>query len=113
VRWALSAGARGGGGLPAFLLSSFFALCDFFEIEIEIEIFWSDFSKYLFGVFELLVQRNGQNADKNKSKGKNDRDFFLFSQLFWQKVFDMEFPQNTVYGVFELPFLRNTQNVTN
>jgi hypothetical protein len=34
------------------------------------EIFRSDFRKYVCGVFELLMQRNGQKRDKKKSKGK-------------------------------------------
>jgi hypothetical protein len=28
------------------------------------EIFWSDFRKYFYGVFGLLMQRNGQKRDK-------------------------------------------------
>jgi hypothetical protein len=31
------------------------------------------------------------------------------SQLFWQTVFDMDFPQKAICGVFELPLLRNAQ----
>jgi hypothetical protein len=43
--------------------------------------------------------------------GKDDRKKFFFSQLFRPKVFDMEFPKKffMVYGVFELPLLRNAQ----
>jgi hypothetical protein len=52
-----------------------------------------------------LIQSNGQKRDK-KSKEKNDRNF---PQLFWQKVFDMDFPQKVFTGAFELPLLRNAQ----
>jgi hypothetical protein len=41
---------------------------------------------------------------REKTTGKN-----FFSQLFRPKVFDMDFSQNVLYGVFELPLLRNTQ----
>jgi hypothetical protein len=41
-----------------------------------IEIFWSDFRKYFGGVFELLMQRNGQKRDKQKSKEKTTGKFF-------------------------------------
>jgi hypothetical protein len=58
------------------------------------------------GVFELLVQRNGQKRDK---KNRRKKTTGLVSQLFWQKVFDMDFPQKVFDGVFELPWLRNTK----
>jgi hypothetical protein len=66
-------------------------------------IFRSDFRKYLYGVFGFLMQRNGQKRDKKKSMGKYDRKKVLFSQLFRPKAFDINFPQNVFYGVFELP----------
>jgi hypothetical protein len=40
--------------------------------------------------------------------GKDDRKKQK-PQLFRPKVFDMDFPQNVFYGVFELPLLRNAQ----
>jgi hypothetical protein len=55
------------------------------------EIFRSDFRKYVFGVFGLLMQRNGQKRDKRKSMGKDDRipvsdrKKVFFSQLFSAK----------------------------
>jgi hypothetical protein len=51
------------------------------------EIFRSDFRKYLYGVFGLLMQRNGQKRDKKKSMGKDDRKKVFFSQLFPAKSF--------------------------
>jgi hypothetical protein len=50
------------------------------------EIFRSGFGKYLYGVFELVMQRNGQKRDLEKSKEKNDRE----------KVFDMDFSQKVL-----------------
>jgi hypothetical protein len=58
--------------LPTYLFLRFF------------EIFRSDFRKYLYGVFGILMQRNGQKRDK-KSMGKDGRFFFCFPQLFLQK----------------------------
>jgi hypothetical protein len=72
-------------------------------------IFRSDFRKYFYGVFGLLMQRNGQKRDKKKSMGKDDRKKVFFCQLFRPEVFDMDFPQKVFCGVFELPLLRNTQ----
>jgi hypothetical protein len=40
------------------------------------EVLRSDFRKYFYGVFGLLVQRNGQKRDKKKSAGKYERIFF-------------------------------------
>jgi hypothetical protein len=51
------------------------------------EIFWSDFRQYFYGVFGLLVQRNGQKRDKKKSMGKDDRKKVFFPQLFSAKSF--------------------------
>jgi hypothetical protein len=73
------------------------------------EIFRSDFRKYLYGVFGLLMQRNGQKRDKTKVDGKRRQEKSFFSQLFRPKVFDMYFPKKVFYGVFELPLLRNAQ----
>jgi hypothetical protein len=73
-------------------------------------IFGSDFGKYFFGVFGLLMQRNGQKRDKNKSMGKDDRKKVFFSQLFRPKVFDMDFPQKVFYSAFELLLLRTHKN---
>jgi hypothetical protein len=55
------------------------------------------------------LQRNGQKRDKTKLMGKDDRKKVFCSQLFRPKAFDMDFPQNVFYGVFELPLLRNAQ----
>jgi hypothetical protein len=41
--------------------------------------------------------------------GKDDRKKVFFPQLFRPKVFDMDFPQEALCGVFELPLLRNAQ----
>jgi hypothetical protein len=59
----------------------------------------SGFEIYLYGVFGLLMQRNGQKRDKTKSMGKDERKKVFFSQLFRPKVFDMDFPQK-VFVVF-------------
>jgi hypothetical protein len=47
----------------------------------------SDFRKYFYGIFGLLMQRNGQKRDKKKSMGKDDRKKVFFSQLFSAKSF--------------------------
>jgi hypothetical protein len=62
-----------------------------------------------YGVFGLLMQRNGQKRYKKKSMGKDGRKKVLFSQLFRPKVFDMDFSQKVFNGVFELPLMRNAQ----
>jgi hypothetical protein len=50
----------------------------------------------MYGVFELLIQRNGQKkSDKRTRKKPQENSFFLFEQSFC--------------GVFELPLLRNAQ----
>jgi hypothetical protein len=49
------------------------------------EIFRSDFQKYLYGVFGLPMQRNGQKRYKKKSMGKDGRKKVFFSQLFRPK----------------------------
>jgi hypothetical protein len=69
------------------------------------EIFRSDFRKYVYGAFGLLMQRNGKKRDK-KIDGKIRQDFFS-SQLFRPKGFDMDFPQTNIFGVFELPLHTN------
>jgi hypothetical protein len=67
------------------------------------EIFRSDFRKYFYGVFGLLMQRNGQKRDKKnrweKMKGKK----FFFSQLFRPKVFDMDFPKKFFMELLNSP----------
>jgi hypothetical protein len=73
------------------------------------EIFRSDFRKCFYGVFGLLMQRNGQKGDKTKSMGKDDRISFFSLNFFRPKVFDMYFPKKVFYGAFELPLLRNAQ----
>jgi hypothetical protein len=52
------------------------------------EIFRSDFRKYFYGVFGLLMQRNGQKRYKTKSMGKDGRgkknlNFFGQKLLTW------------------------------
>ena len=73
------------------------------------EIFRSDLKKYFYGVFGLLMQRNGQKCDKKnrweKTKGKK----FFSLNFFGQKFLTCTFPQKVFYGVFELPLLRNAQ----
>jgi hypothetical protein len=49
------------------------------------------------------MQRNSQKRDLKNRRKKNDIKQALFSRLFWQKVFDMDFPQKVFWGVFELP----------
>jgi hypothetical protein len=72
------------------------------------EIFRSDFRKYLYGVFGLLMQRNGQKRDKTnrweKTKGKS----FFFLNCFGQKFLTW-ISQKVFYGAFQLPLLRNAQ----
>jgi hypothetical protein len=46
--------------------------------------FWSVFFEYFHGVFELLMQRNGQKRDKKKPTEKRHAIFF-FSALFLAK----------------------------
>jgi hypothetical protein len=72
------------------------------------EIFWSDFRKHFMVFLGSSCRETAKNAIKNKSMGKDDRKKKK-SQLFRPKVFDMDFPQNVFYGVFELPLLRNAQ----
>jgi hypothetical protein len=48
--------------------------------------------------------RETANKRDKQIEEKNDMEK-EFSQLFWQKVFDMDFPPK----VFELPLLRNAQ----
>jgi hypothetical protein len=72
------------------------------------EIFRSDFRKYFYGVFGLLLQRNGQKRDK-KNRWENMTGGKKISQLFRPKVFDMDLPQKVCFGVFELLLLRNAQ----
>jgi hypothetical protein len=76
------------------------------------EIFRSDFRKYFYGVFGLLRQRNGQKTRLKKIGGRREKSTgkkFFSPQLFWPKVFDMDFPKKVFNGVFELPLLRNAQ----
>jgi hypothetical protein len=62
------------------------------------EILRSGFRKYLYGVFGLLMQRNGQKRNK-RNDGKDDRKKVFFPQLFRPKASDMDFPQK-VFVVF-------------
>jgi hypothetical protein len=63
------------GYLPTYLFLRFF------------EIFRSDFRKYFYGVFGLLMQRNGQKRDKNFSMGKDERKKVFFFSTFSAKSF--------------------------
>jgi hypothetical protein len=49
-------------------------------------IFRSDFRKYFYGVFGLLMQRNGQKRDK-KVDGKRRQEKDFFSSTFSAKSF--------------------------
>jgi hypothetical protein len=51
------------------------------------EIFRSDFRKNVYGVFGLLMQRNGQKRDKIKSTGKYERKKVFFSLNFFGQKF--------------------------
>jgi hypothetical protein len=82
--------------LPTYLFLRFF------------EIFRSDFRKYFYGVFGLLMLRNGQKRDSFLSMGKDDRIFFSLN-FFGQKFLTWISPQKVFNGVFELPLLRNAQ----
>jgi hypothetical protein len=74
-----------------------------------LEIFRSDFRKIVFWCFWAP---HAEKRQKHRSflalKGNDDRKKG-FSQLFWPKVFDMDFPQKSFYDVFEPPLLRNAQ----
>jgi hypothetical protein len=37
------------------------------------------------------------------------KGIFFLPSIFLQRVFDMDFPKKALYGVFELPLLRNAQ----
>jgi hypothetical protein len=74
----LAQGAPKGGEkttyLPTYLFLRFF------------EIFRSDFRKYFYGDFGLLMQRNGQKRDK-KMMGKDNRKKVFFLSTFSAKSF--------------------------
>jgi hypothetical protein len=53
-------------------------------------------------------RETAKNAIKIISMGKDERKKEN-PQLFRPKVFDIDFPQKVVYGVFELPLFRNAQ----
>jgi hypothetical protein len=63
------------------------------------EIFRLDLRNFFYGVFGLLMQRNGQKRDKKKSMGKDERRKVFFPSTFRPKVFDMYFPQKVFNGV--------------
>jgi hypothetical protein len=73
------------------------------------KIFRSDFRKYFNGVFEFLMQRNGQKRDK-KTKRKTTGNKF-FSSTFGKKLLTRTSPKKLfmVFLNFELPVLRNAQ----
>jgi hypothetical protein len=60
-------------------------------------IFRSDFRKYFYGVFGLLMQRNGQKRDKTKSMGKDDRKKVFFLNFFGQKFLTWTFPKKFLW----------------
>jgi hypothetical protein len=78
--------------LPTYLFLRFF------------EIFRSDFRKYFYGVFGLLMQRNGQKRDKKKSKGKDDRKKVFFLNFFGQKFLTWIFPKKVLMVFLNSPF---------
>jgi hypothetical protein len=51
------------------------------------EIFRSDFRKHFYGVFGLLMQRNGQKRDKNNFDGKRRKEKSFFFSTFSAKSF--------------------------
>jgi hypothetical protein len=93
-RW-VSQGAPKKKKNPTYLL-----LLRFFEI------FRSDFRKYFYGVFELVMQRNGQKTRFKKKRRGGTTGIFFSPSASWQKVSDMDFPKTGSCGVFELPLLR-------
>jgi hypothetical protein len=77
-----------------------------------LEIFRSDFGEYCYGVFELVMQRNGQKRDKKEIEETQGQKKENKSSNILQKAFGMYFvmlKKKRVCGVFELPLLRNTQ----
>jgi hypothetical protein len=64
----------------------------------------------IFMVFlDPSCRETAKNAIKINRWGKTKGEIYFFPQLFRPKVFDMDFPQKVLYGVFELPLLRNAQ----
>jgi hypothetical protein len=51
------------------------------------EIFRSDFRKYFYGAFGLLMQRNGQKRDKNNFDVKRRKEKSFFSLNFFGQKF--------------------------
>jgi hypothetical protein len=51
------------------------------------ELFRSDFREKHYGVFGLLMQRNGRKRDKTKSMGKDERKKGFFSSTFSARSF--------------------------
>jgi hypothetical protein len=75
------------------------------------EIFRSDFRKYVYGVFGLLMQRNGQKRDKKKLWEKTTGKKFFFLNFFGQKLLTWSSPKK-LFVVFlnsPCPLLRNAQ----
>jgi hypothetical protein len=67
------------------------------------EIFRSDFRKYFYGVLGLLMQRNGKKTRLKKSTGRTTGKEKKNPQLFWPKVFDMDFPQKVLMVLLNSP----------
>jgi hypothetical protein len=64
---------------------------------------------YLFLVlFSPSCRETAKNAIK-QNRRKKTTGKSVFSQLFWQNIFYIDFLQNVFCGVFELPVLRNAQ----
>jgi hypothetical protein len=57
------------------------------------EIFRSNFRKYVYGVFGLLMQRNGQKRDKKNRWEKTTRKKVFFCNFFGQKFLTWTFPK--------------------
>jgi hypothetical protein len=64
-------------------------------------------NNFFYGVFGLLMQRNGQKTRLKKSMGKDDRKKKILN-FFGQKFLTWIFPKKFC-GVFELPLLGNAQ----
>ena len=73
------------------------------------ELLRSDLRKYFYGVFGLLMQRNGQKRDKKKIDGKRRQENFFFSQLFRPKAFWVCAPISLPYriGLLGIPLASN------
>jgi hypothetical protein len=65
------------------------------------------FPRFLNTIFLNDLKNTIKMLSKTNRRGKTTDDRTFFPQLFWQKVFDMDFPQKAFNGVLEPPLLRN------